>query len=79
MTKKYGGMKKEMTLAKNAKAKFNGNDFDPLNQLRSNLQHLNYQVADHKARYENLIAGENRMLNSEIERIKNEEERQQWR
>lgn len=31
-----------MLKIKNSSAKFNGNDFDPMNQLKSGVDHLNY-------------------------------------
>jgi len=30
--------------------RFNGNDFDPMNQLKSSVDHLNYQVAEFRAK-----------------------------
>ncbi len=66
-------------MAKNKIAKFDGNDFDPLTMLKSNLEHLNYQVADYKAKNENMIIGDNKMLMSEIERIRADEERNNYK
>lgn len=72
-------MKKKMIKVKNSNARFNGYDFDPMNQLRSRVDHLNYQIADFRARNSNLIASENRQLQSDLDRMKNEEEKQQWK
>ncbi|CDW76207.1 UNKNOWN [Stylonychia lemnae] len=74
-------MKKEVIQLKNEKAaqKFNGNDFDPMNQLKSGVDHLNYQIADFRAKNTALIASENRQMQSDIDRMRNEEEKQNWR
>ena len=72
-------MKKAKVKSKNATAKFNGDDFAPMNQLRSGIEHLNYQIADFRARNSTLIASENRQMQAQLDRLQKEEEKAQWK
>eukprot|EP00347_Sterkiella_histriomuscorum_P000811 403374422 len=79
LSKKYKKMKKDLIKIKNSTAKFNGNDFDPMNQLKSGVDHLNYQIADFRARNTNLLASENQQIQSDLQRMRNDEDKRQWR